>query len=91
VLKHQIHFVPGCAELAIRRNVHDRGAVTGGEQERLPPALLQATFRALLAGVHRPARWQETMGRVHAYELRIVGTFVRLGWRARGQQLLDYS
>ena len=91
VVKHQIHFVPGSAELGDFDATSTTVALSpGGEQERLPPALLQATFERY---------WQEFTDRRDGkkpwdaytpYELRIVGTFVRLGWRARGQQLLDY-
>jgi len=84
VLKHQIHFVPGSAELGDFDATSTTVALSpGGEAGKVPPALLQATFERY---------WQEFTDRRDGkkpwdaytpYELRIVGTFVRLGWRAR--------
>jgi hypothetical protein len=88
---HGIAYLPGCAELGD----FDPTATTialapGGEQAHLPQALLRATFERY---------WQAFVGRRDGetgwddytpYELRTVGTFVRLGWRQRAHELLDF-
>ena len=62
----------------------------GGEHAHLPQDLLLATFERY---------WREFVDRRDGrtpwedytpYELRTVGTFVRLGWRERAQELLDF-
>ena len=91
VAKHQIHFVPGSAELGDFDATSTTVALSpGGEQERLPPALLQATFERYWQEFTERRDGKKPWDAYTPYELRIVGTFVRLGWRARVQQLLDY-
>ncbi len=88
---HGISYVPGCAELGD----FDATSTTivldpVGEQAHLPQNLVLATFERY---------WQAFVGRrdekipwddYTPYELRTVGTFVRLGWRTRAQELLDF-
>ena len=52
---------------------------------------MRRDVRALLARVRRPPRRPQARGSDYTpYELRIVGTFVRLGWRDRAQALLAF-
>ena len=88
---HGIAYLPGAAELGD----FDATATTialapVGEQAHLPPEQLLATFeRYWQTFVSRRAGgipWDDYT----PYELRAVGTFVRLGWRQRAQELLDF-
>jgi hypothetical protein len=88
---HGIAYLPGCAELGD----FDATATTialapVGEQVHLPPELLRATFerywQAFVARRDGGLQWDDYT----PYELRTVGTFVRLGWRQRAQELLDF-
>jgi hypothetical protein len=86
-----IDFIPGSVELGD----FDATSITialapGGEQEHLPEALLRNTFeRYWMEFVERrdgERAWKDYT----PYELRTVGSFVRLGWRDRAQQTLDF-
>ncbi|MEO5566306.1 MAG: discoidin domain-containing protein [Luteimonas sp.] len=89
--QHAIDFIPGSAELGDFDPTSTTIALApGGEQERLPQALLHQTFERY---------WQEFTARRDGrrdwdaytpYELRTVGSFVRLGWRDRAQQALEF-
>jgi hypothetical protein len=88
---HGISYLPGCAELGDFDATSTTIALAPiGEQAHLPQDLLLATFERY---------WQAFVGRRDGempwddytpYELRTVGTFVRLGWRTRAQELLDF-
>ncbi len=89
--QHEIDYIPASAD----RGDFDPSATTialsvAGEQAGLPQRQLQRTFERY---------WQEFAQRRDGgrqwteytpYELRAVGAFVRLGWRERAQQLLDF-
>jgi hypothetical protein len=87
---HRIDFLPGAAELGDFDATSTSIALSpGGEQHMLPPDALQATFERY---------WQEFVRRrtdtswnaYTPYELRNLGTFIRLGWRDRAQELLEF-
>lgn len=88
---HGISFLPGSAELGDFDATSTTIALAPvGEQAHLPQDLLLSTFERY---------WQAFVGRRDGgilwddytpYELRTVGTFVRLGWRQRAQELLDF-
>lgn len=88
---HGIHFLPGSAELGDFDATSTTIALDpAGEAGHLPEELLRATFERY---------WQEFVARRDGtkawedytpYELRVVGTFVRLGWHARAHELLDF-
>jgi hypothetical protein len=89
--KHHIDFIPGAAD----RGDFDATSTTialapGGEQQALPAAALNATFERywnhFLA--RRDGRSDSTA--YTPYEWRVVGSFVRLGWKQRAMQALDY-
>jgi hypothetical protein len=89
--QHSIDFIPGSAD----RGDFDATSTTialspGGETVDVPPEQLQATFERY---------WREFVERraggtgrdlYTPYEMRAIGAFVRLGWRDRAAQLLDY-
>jgi len=86
-----IDFLPGSAELGDFDATSTTIALApGGEQAQLPPVLLHNTFerywREFVERRDGKRRWENYT----PYELRIVGAFVRLGWRDRAQQLLDF-
>lgn len=89
--QHGIDFIPGAAELGDFDATSTTIALApGGEQGRLPDEMLRNTFERY---------WKEFVERRDGkreweyytpYELRTVGTFVRLGWRDRAHELLDF-
>ncbi|MBC7655862.1 MAG: discoidin domain-containing protein [Frankiaceae bacterium] len=89
--QHGIDFIPGAAELGDFDATSTTIALApGGEQGRLPDTLLRNTFERY---------WKEFVERRDGkrewqyytpYELRTVGAFVRLGWRDRAHELLDF-
>ena len=89
--QHGINFIPGAAELGDFDATSTTIALApGGEQGRLPDDLLRNTFERY---------WKEFVERRDGkrewqyytpYELRTVGAFVRLGWRDRAHELLDF-
>jgi hypothetical protein len=91
VAAHRIDYVPGAAELGDFDPTSTAIAFAPrGDAALLPLDLVRSTYERY---------WQEfTQRRDGArawevytpYELRIVGTLVRLGWRDRAQALLDY-
>jgi len=86
-----LDVLPGSAELGDFDATSSTIALTpGDEQGRLPDALLRNTFERY---------WTEFVARRDGgrawkdftpYELRTVGSFVRLGWRDRAGQALDF-
>jgi F5/8 type C domain len=88
---HGISYLPGCAELGDFDATSTTIALAPvGEQAHLPQNLLHSTFerywRAFVARRDGGSLWDDYT----PYELRTVGTFVRLGWRQRAQELLDF-
>ena len=88
---HGIAYLPGCAELGD----FDATATTialapVGEQAHLPQELLLATFERYWQAFLRRRDGETPWDDYTPYELRTVGTFVRLGWRQRAQELLDF-
>jgi hypothetical protein len=89
--EHQVAYLPGAAELGDFDATSTTIALSpGGLQERLPQDLLHGTFDKY---------WQQFSARRDGslawkdytpYELRNVAAFVRLGWRDRAHQLLDF-
>jgi hypothetical protein len=88
---HGIPYLPGSAELGDFDATSTTIALApAGEQAHLPQDLLLATFerywRAFVARRDGETLWDDYT----PYELRTVGTFVRLGWRQRAHELLDF-
>ncbi len=91
VARHRIDFIPGSAD----RGDFDATSTTialatGADSGSLPQALVHATFERY---------WREFVQRRDGgrewdaytpYELRTVGSFVRLGWRERAGELLGF-
>jgi hypothetical protein len=88
---HGISYLPGSAELGDFDATSTTIALAPvGEQASLPQDLLFSTFerywRVFIGRRDGGTPWEDYT----PYELRTVGTFVRLGWRQRAQELLDF-
>jgi len=91
VAVHGISYLPGSAELGDFDPTSTTIAIApAGELHRLPRHLVLATYERY---------WREFVDRRDGrrawddytpYEIRTVGTFVRLGWRDRAHELLQF-
>jgi hypothetical protein len=89
--EHRIDYLPGAAELGDFDPTSSTIAFApAGDRRAIPPHLVEPTFERY---------WREFVDRRDGrkawedytpYELRNVGTFVRLGWRERAQELLAF-
>jgi hypothetical protein len=86
-----IDFIPGSAELGDFDATSTTIALSpGGEQERLPPALLHNTFERYWKEFAERRDGRREWKDYTPYELRTIGSFVRLGWRERARGALDF-
>jgi len=90
VAQHGLAFLPASAD----RGDLDPTATTlalspGRQQAALPQELLRATFERYWQSFEE-RRNSQSWDAYTPYELRVIGSFVRLGWRDRAQQLLAY-
>ena len=85
---HDIDFIPGSVELGDFDATSTAIAVSPvGELAHLPDTALRRTFERYWEGASR--RPDSTTWKAYTpYETRMIGTFVRLGWRDRAHQLL---
>ncbi|WP_082672558.1 discoidin domain-containing protein [Luteimonas abyssi] len=88
---HRIDYLPGAAELGDFDPTSTTIALApGGEQGRLPAELLRNTFEQYwtLFSDRRDGRleWKDYT----PYEWRNVAAFVRLGWRERAWEVVEY-
>jgi hypothetical protein len=88
---HGIAYLPGSAELGDFDPTSTTIAFAPhGDTRDLPSALVQSTYerywREFIDRRDGNKAWEEYT----PYELRTVGTFVRLGWRDRAQELLAF-
>ena len=86
-----IDFIPGSAELGDFDATSTTIALSpGGEQARLPGALVDATFekywQAFVARRDGKVAWKDYT----PYEVRTIASFVRLGWRDRLGDLIAF-
>jgi hypothetical protein len=86
-----IDFIPGSADLADLDATSTTVALSpGDEQSRLPQRELARTFERYWDSFR--SRLADTSGQeaYTPYEWRTVGAFVRLGWRERAKELMDF-
>ncbi len=88
---YRIDYLPGAAD----RGDFDATSTTialapGGEQAALPAAALQATFERYWKNFEARRDGAVDAAVYTPYEWRVVGTFVRLGWRERALQAMDF-
>jgi hypothetical protein len=88
--RHGISYVPGCADLGDFDATSTTIALDpAAAQDIVPPGALERTFERY---------WEFFSGRAGGepweaftpYEIRTIGAFVRLGWRERAQDLLQF-
>ena len=88
--QRKIDYIPGAADLGDFDATSTTIAVSpGGELGRLPEAALRRTFERYwtnaLSRLDGTSAWESYT----PYELRTVGTMLRLGWKDRALRLLD--
>jgi hypothetical protein len=88
---HRIDYLAGSVELGDFDPTSSTIAFApGGDERWLPPELVKPTFerywREFVARRDGTVQWNDYT----PYELRNVATFVRLGWRARAHELLQF-
>ncbi len=88
---HGIAYLPGSAELGDFDPTSTTLALApGGEQAQLPADALLATFARYWEEFVERREGRKDWDAYTPYELRTVGTFLRLGWRERAMELLDF-
>jgi hypothetical protein len=88
--RHRIDYVPGCADLGDFDATSTTIALSPVQAGRvLPQAALTRTFEKYWE-FFRDRRAGAAWDAYTPYEIRNVGAFVRLGWRDRAEELLDY-
>ena len=88
---HDISYVPGAADLGDFDATSTTIALApAGEEHNVPDDLLRRTFERYWRNFTDRRDGKVSWDAYTPYELRVVGTFVRLGWRERAQELLDY-
>ncbi|HEY8540564.1 MAG TPA: discoidin domain-containing protein [Steroidobacteraceae bacterium] len=87
---HNIDYLPGAAELGDFDATSTTIALSPvGEQQMLPPNAMFATFERYWENF--TARRSSSSWDVYTpYEWRLLGTFIRLGWRERGLELIEF-
>jgi hypothetical protein len=91
VKAHGIDYLPGSAELGDFDATSTTIALSpGGEQARLPKALVERTFEkyweSFVARRDGKLAWEDYT----PYEVRTIASFVRLGWRDRVNDLIAF-
>ncbi|MFN2385914.1 MAG: discoidin domain-containing protein [Thermoanaerobaculia bacterium] len=88
---HRIDYLPGAAELGDFDATSTTIAISpGGELSRLPRAAVTRTFEKYFDEFRKRRDGQLAWEGYTPYELRNVGVFVRLGWKERAHELLDF-
>ena len=89
--RHNIDYIPGAAELGD----FDATATTisidpGGELAHLPQPALTRTFSTYLQHFHKRINNEIEWEAYTPYELRVVGTFIRMGLEETAHEILEY-
>ena len=88
---HHIDYIPGSVELGDFDPTSTTIAIEpGGQLGSLPRAAVAATFDRYFAEAHARTIGAKAWENYTPYELRSVGTFVRLGEPERAHELLDF-
>jgi hypothetical protein len=86
-----IDYVPGCAELGDFDATSTTVALTPTDAaDLLPEAAIRATFERYWAFFRDRRDGTLEWSAFTPYEVRTIGSFVRLGWRGRANEALDY-
>src|SRR5438046_1433816 len=88
---HRISYLPGSAELGDFDPASSTIAFApAGDIGVLPKELIQPTYERYWREFTARRDGGETWDAYTPYEIRTVGTFVRLGWRERAHELLSF-
>jgi F5/8 type C domain len=88
---HGITYLPGCAELGDFDPASSTIAFApAGDVRAVPPELIRPTYERYWREFVARRDGEQSWDVYSPYELRTVGTFVRLGWRERAQELLAF-
>jgi hypothetical protein len=88
---HRIDYVPGCADLGDFDATSTTIALSPTGAERLlPRRALERTFERYWEFFRDRRDGRTAWEAFTPYEIRNIGAFVRLGWRERAGELLDY-
>ena len=91
IAQHRIDYLPGSAELGDFDPTSSTIALAPGDaQSWLPPELVRNTFERYWNESVQRRDGQRAWKDYTPYELRTVGSFVRLGWRERANAMLDF-
>lgn len=87
----KIAFIPGATSLGDFDATSTTIALDpGNQQARLDPGMLDATFRRYWTEFRARAAGARAWKDYTPYETRVIGSFVRLGWRDRIDELLAF-
>ncbi len=90
MVRHRIDFIPGAADLGDFDATSTTIAVApGGEMARLPRAALERTFERYWQNASARQVGTTAWEAYTPYELRTVGTLLRLGWKDRALAMLQ--
>lgn len=89
--KHRIDYVPGCSDLGDFDATSTTIALSPAQADDVLPADgVKRTFERYWEFFDRRRRGVERWDAYTPYELRNVGAFVRLGWKDKAHELLDW-
>jgi hypothetical protein len=88
---HKIDYIPGCADLGDFDATSTTIALNPVQAEDvLPRAALERTFETYWTFFTDRRDGRQLWDAFTPYEMRTIGAFVRLGWRERAGELLDF-
>jgi hypothetical protein len=88
---HKIDYIPGAADLGdFDATSTTVGLAPGGELYRLPRAAVERTFARYYEDFVKRRDGPQTWEAYTPYEFRVPGAMVRLGWRDRALEVLDW-
>ena len=88
---HHVDYVPGCADLGDFDATSTAIALSPAQAEDiLPHGALERTFERYWTFFADRRDGQQPWEAFTPYELRAVGAFVRLGWRQRALEMLEF-
>ncbi|MEA3410455.1 MAG: discoidin domain-containing protein [Pseudomonadota bacterium] len=91
IIAHGIDYIPGAAELGDFDATSIAIAVDPlGEMHHLPQPAFGKTFDDYYGIFSRRKDPEQTWVAYTPYELRIAGAFLRMGWKERALEMLDY-
>lgn len=88
---HNIDYVPGCVELGDFDGTSTAIAFyPTGAAELIDDALLESTFERVWGSTQDRIEGRDLWDGMTPYEVRTVGTFVRLGWVERAHEYMEW-